>query len=1317
MYQKDVAIIGMSGMFADAANIDEFYRNLTDGNDSVRELTEERLRLTGLNLHQDYQKNGFLPRIDEFDYSFFQLSKSEAENMDPHQRLLLQLVCHAIEHAGYSLRELKGSNTAVILGAPGAPKPTYFQKIKNFDPTVLSGNLYSVLAGRISHAFDLRGPAMIMDTACSSSLLAIHEACQKVRLGEVDYAITGAVSLFLGFPPRFPGEQAVGIESPDGKCKAFDGEADGIVGGEGGGIVILKALEKAINDKDNILAVIKGGAVNQDGARSTSITAPSPSAQTEVLVRAWKQSDIDPATISYIEAHGTGTKLGDPIEIKGLTDAFAQFTDERGICAIGSLKTNIGHLACAAGIASLMKVVLQLQNRKLFPSLHFHTSNPFIDFARSAVYVNNRLQDWEPRSGKRRAGISSFGLSGTNVHLVVEEAPAMTRSETNADIEHEDFLFTVSAKTPTALSQRAQDLLAVLEKGQDEAELANISYVLNQGRDDYAYRFACVANNRDDLKKSIRDASKSFPTSSAIRPDAQVVLVFSHESEYNPDQMSRLCERYPIVRKAWTTCMEVWKDAPLNDAVRRFMLQYALYQQWKAYGIRAVKMLGSGVGHLVSNVVAGKLSLEAGLKQASGLTAVKLPDESKLLAFIQQTNPNGRLLFVEMGNLGNVSSLLSRIVSDRERTVVCSVLQREDAASLNPLLAWLYNNGITIDWTQYYSGVRYARIVLPTYPFENVRCWTEEVTDGSEAAIETLPTRSSAEKVERIPTESPSYVVEANATPEERRLAVFWCEVLKLDHISAEADFFELGGNSLNGLRVINRIKKEFGVDMDFSDVYNFPTIRQLADFLQSLMSQRSEEADSAEVKQDVALVPTSAEPILSCAQQSLWFLDQFEEGDSVYNVPFALRMNGALQVDVLRNVLDEIVNRHAALRSYFPEKAGEPSVAIRSRLDNYYTFVDFSNADASLKETELRAYLNQNAQARFDLETGPIMRAILIRLDHREHVLFVVMHHIVSDGWSLQIFGRELITLYNAFSTKQPSPLAELPVQYNDYAHWQRQMLQGERLEQLTAYWITKLHGAAYELNLPLDRTRPVVQTFEGHSYHFSLSSVVTQRLREVARTEEATLYMFLLAAWKTLLYRISGQEDIVIGSPIAGRNLETENVIGLFINTLVIRSDLSGNPTFSGLIQQVKESVMEAFSYQELPFHKLIELLKVPRTSNWNPLVQVLFDYHNHKTLSSGIEIPNMRIESVPVETERSKFDLCLTMAEGDDTILGLLEYNSTIFTASTIERLMSMYFRLIDCVLSDPQLALLDIELDDMQRVTSPVSASESDTFSFE
>ncbi len=501
---KDIAVIGVSAKFPMADSIDGLWYNLINGIDCIRHIPDGRRKdiedyycFTGREISESaFEKAGYLDHIHNFDHAFFGLSPKEASLMDPNQRLFLETSWKAVEDAGYGGGKLAGSRTGVYVGFSGENE--YKKLIGDVEPEMLSmavpGNLAPIVASRISYLMDLRGPSMVINTVCSSSLVAVHLACRAIRNGECDLAIAGGSQIYV-LPVR---DVKIGVESSDNKTKTFDDSSDGTAGGEGVAAVLLKPLSKALKDRDHIYAVIKGSAVNQDG-NSIGISAPNPAAQEDVIIRAWKDAGIDPETITYIEAHGTGTKLGDPIEIEGIQRAFGRYTDKKQFCAVGSVKTNIGHLDASSGIAGFIKAALALKNKTIPPSLHFSRPNRKIRFHKSPVYVVNRPQEWRSEGTALRCGVSSFGFSGTNCHIVLEEAPAVyKKGEELMELK----MLTLSAKSGESLGRLVEEYIEQQDKVIAEG-LDNVCFTANTGRGHYGFRLAMILTTDQDFREKL----------------------------------------------------------------------------------------------------------------------------------------------------------------------------------------------------------------------------------------------------------------------------------------------------------------------------------------------------------------------------------------------------------------------------------------------------------------------------------------------------------------------------------------------------------------------------------------------------------------------------------------------------------------------------------------------------------------------------------------------------------------------------------------------------------------------------------------------
>ncbi|MHA1661068.1 MAG: SDR family NAD(P)-dependent oxidoreductase [Promethearchaeota archaeon] len=510
---NDIAIIGMSAKTSLSENIYEFWENIRAGRDCIREIPEKRKKdienyLKYKEKKADYLHTSYLEEIDKFDYEYFGFSPIDARLMNPKHRLFLECAVKTIEDAGQG-GVIKGSKTGVYIGfAPR--KNTYMELVSAEDKSLLSRafphNIPAFIPSRISYFFNLKGPSILIDTACSSSLVGIHLACEAIRNNTCDQAIVGSVRFeVLPLVNMYPD---LGMNSKGNKVRSFDEDSDGTVWGEGVATVFLKPLNKAIKDRDNIYAVIKGSAINQDG-KSSDLTAPSAKAQSEVISEAWQKAQIDPTAISYIEAHGTGTKLGDPIEVDGINKAFGMYTNKKQFCAIGSVKSNIGHTAEAAGIFGLVKAALALRNKEIPPTIHFKEPNHAIDWENSSVYVVDKLTKWKTdKSVPRRCGVNSFGLSGTNCHVVLEEFLSKNNNQFSSKKINRNYsngvddvckVFTLSAKNKYSLMELVERYKRFLKSYVNKVNFSDLCYTLNLGKEHFNYRLAIIAKDIDDV--------------------------------------------------------------------------------------------------------------------------------------------------------------------------------------------------------------------------------------------------------------------------------------------------------------------------------------------------------------------------------------------------------------------------------------------------------------------------------------------------------------------------------------------------------------------------------------------------------------------------------------------------------------------------------------------------------------------------------------------------------------------------------------------------------------------------------------------------
>ncbi|HEY0174538.1 MAG TPA: amino acid adenylation domain-containing protein [Pyrinomonadaceae bacterium] len=517
----------------------------------------------------------------------------------------------------------------------------------------------------------------------------------------------------------------------------------------------------------------------------------------------------------------------------------------------------------------------------------------------------------------------------------------------------------------------------------------------------------------------------------------------------------------------------------------------------------------------------------------------------------------------------------------------------------------------------------------------------------------------------------------------EEAVSGLWADVLGAERVSVEADFFELGGHSLLAAQLVSRVRKVFDVELSLKSFFLSPTVAGMARAIEQ--ASRGGD-DAAPVPPPLVPVARDAALPLSFAQQRLWIVTQLEPESAAYHIPSAVRMTGALDVPALARALDALAERHESLRTVF-ESAGEwPSQVVLPARGVALARADLSGLAEAEREAMVGRMSEEEARRPFDMRRGPLWRVSLLRLGDEEHVLLLVMHHIITDGWSLNILIDELSTLYRAFAEGRPSPLAELPVQYADFAAWQRRWLSGEVMERLVEYWRRRLAGAPPVLELPADRPRPPAQSFRGASHAFTIPDDLARELRGLSRREGATLFMTLLAAFQTLLYRYTGQTDVVVGADMNGRGRpETERLIGFFIDMLVLRNDLSGNPPFAELLARVRQTSLGAYAHMDVPFDKLVEELQPRRSLAHTPIFQVVFNFEN--SAQRPPDLPGLRLERQRFELREIKFDLSLFVFDRRDSLEGMWTYSTDLFDAARVERMHRHFEGLLRAVVENP------------------------------
>jgi acyl transferase domain-containing protein len=1566
----EVAVTGLTGRFPKSDTVESFWADLCDGVECISFFTDDELEEAGLSADV-YEQSAYVPAravLDEstyrrFDADFFGISPREAEIIDPQQRLFLECAWEALERAACvpdrvdrRIGVFASTDRSSYAWNNLASNPEAVEVMGRYQTGI--GNLPDHLPTRVSYKLNLEGPSVNVQTACSSSLVAIHQACQSLLSGECDAAIAGGSSVAV---PHRRGHfyQPDGILSEDGHCRPFDAAATGTTGGCGVGAVVLRRLADAEADGSPIHAVIRGTAVNNDGARKVGYTAPSVQGQAEVIEAAHTVAGVDPRTVTFVETHGTGTELGDPIEVEALTQAFRQGTDDDQFCALGAVKSNVGHLDSAAGVTGFIKTVLALKHGQIPPTLHFEEANPEIPFSDTPFFVNDELSPWSPSAPGsstgdpddrmlRRAGVSSFGIGGTNAHAVLEEPPERPPPTSSP---RPYAVLPLSAKTSSALDASMARIAASLGDEEDPASersdadhLADVAYTLQVGRRDFWHRATVVASSVDDARQRLEDGRVSRGRARDSEPE--VVFQFSGQGSQYAGMTSDLYDHEPVFRDVVNACARqflphlgfdlrsvLYPDSGAKvDANERltqtsvtqpalFTVELALARLWEDLGVTPDALIGHSIGELVAAHVAEVFSLDDACRLVAergrlmqempegSMLAVPAPEDEvrplldaqcsvaavntpsscvvsgpdsaidrlaetlqdhgrsttrlrtshafhspmmqamvepfrRSVESAQRQAPTTPLVSCVSGNwmseteatdpaywarhvrqaVRYADGMATLLKSDNRVLLECgpgrtlttlakrhpgwtgdhvavsstrrspdtalndgssghdSSIPEDDERFLLDTLGTLWTEGVDVPWTEAFERTCSRLVVLPTYPYERREYWIEPASAPNGSAPDTsAPNGSSAASAPAgngISTSADANASDTDSYPEsapspdyerpdldtdyeppasdvEETVATIWEEILGVAPVGRTDEFFALGGDSLIATRISSHLRETFDVDVSSDVLYEGATVASLAEHVAEKRSA-AEDADSkvitpeekgpedrnsgeqdsgensgrqgdrtgARLDLDPSVEPVSHDqPLpLSFSQERLWSIEQMHPGTSAYNMPFAVRLDGPLDLDVLRACFRQIIRRHAVLRTTFETIDFEPRQIIHPDPRLALTVTDLQDLDDESREKEVDRLRRRQTTRPFDLESGPLLRVAVLRRGPRDHVVLLTMHHIVTDGWSTGILMQELKALYSAYAAGEPSPLEPLSIQYADYAVWQRRHLDEATLENALDAVRRRLDGAPEVCTLPPDRSRPEQLTFRGSSVPVRIDAVTASRLSDLANQHDATLFMALLSAYSVVVGDAVATSDVVLGTDVAGRTTAaTENLIGFFVNQLPLRVDLSEPGTFVDLLRAARDSTREAYAQQEVPFERIVDAVQDDRDPAYHPIFQMKILLRNQpreplvlKDSASGREgespkgeeagTPDdagtppdeaLRLDFIEREVQRSIVDVQFALHQtADGGLAGEAEYNTDLYRAATIEGLVERFQDLVAYVADRPETDVDDL-----------------------
>lgn len=1426
--RRDIAVIGLSVHVPGAGSISEFWDNLKSERECIHFYSDDELERLGISpdaiSSPNYVKaKGRIDGIDYFDPHFFEYTPGEVQMMSPQLRLLYQGAWRALEDAGY----YPGSDTSrigIFLG--GSDDFEWYKRVlfggsdfsDKYQAFTLSTNHF--LATRIAYKLDTKGPAFSALTGCSTTLVTPHISCQSLILGECDMAVAGGITVELPNEGGYFYEEGM-MFSPDGHCRPFDAKAEGTVFSNGMGLVVLKRLEDALRDGDNIYAVIKGSAINNDGKQKVGFVAPSVDGQVDVIRQAYRTAGIDPETVSYVEAHGTGTSLGDPIEVNSLTNAFA--SDRKQFCVLGSLKGNIGHADTAAGIAGLIKVALSLKHKYIPGTVNYDQPNPKIDFENTPFIVKPHGCEWKgvnTAGGLLRAGINSFGVGGTNAHMILEEAP-LTEESSPAERTN---LLVFSAKSTNALSETSEGVVRHLLQN-PQINLSDAAWTLRIGRKPFKYRKSLVINEKflEDPEKMLEELNRA-PVHEVKSDKRNVYFMFSGQgSQYqgmgrglylsgNESRLSEIFKRH--IEKVFDMLdeeergefLEIMYGSENPQKINQteytqfaiFATGYALAKTMMELGIKPAGMIGHSIGEVTAAAVAGVFELKDAVRivryrgsimqrQQPGTMLAVMADasaiekelnadvwlalenttnncvvagsEEAIIRFEEKLNKLGlktarvrtshafhtpmmeeaarqfhdKLTEYRMNepNIPVISNLSGTWIGENEMTrprywashiskavnfkkglaeilkdsdavfveagagnTLCSFARQHEAKTaghrfinlirhiredendveyIGKKLGQLWESGLSIDWHALKGESLRKRVSLPAYVFDRVHF---PIDTGLVLCPEAAAPKYQASYGHSLPEAAiPAELGDINEL--ENTVIEAYKTVFGFDTIEGGQDFFDLGGDSLKAVSLSSVLKRMLGVKVEIRDIFKQTTPNSLAGFILK---------NNAGFEISVAIKPAEKADHypLSSSQKRMYTFYLMDKNTLVYNLPSATLIEGDWKKDRMESAVRKLIERHEALRTSFNIVDGQ----LVQKL-NEVTELPIAYSERRYECDEDLHGISKDFIKPFDLSQAPLFRMELVKTGENRQLLLFDIHHIIADGTAVEILSRDFNSLY--FGELEP-----LEIHYKDYAIWQNSFLKSEAMKKQQEFWLEHLKGELPVLELPTDFERPHISDFAGGRLGFSIERELAEKITGLSRRHGATNFMTMLSAWYILLARYSGQEEIIVGTPVSGRTRdEIRETVGMFVNMLAIKNYPEPDRRYGEFLAEVKESTIEALKNQDYQFDALVEHLNAKRELNRNAVFDVSFDYHNMELYD--LEIEGFRFTPCQMHIESASLDLLLTCNE--DKGRGLecfIDYSSGLFKKETIERMAGHYKKILYAITENQDVELGKIDI---------------------
>lgn len=1258
MQYKSAAIIGMSCNIANIGGYEELWEKLVSGEDIIRDFPESRKSelksVLGGNLKYSFVPGAYMDRITYFEPEYFSISSEESRYIDPQQRILLELVEGAFQDAGYNVETLDDRNVGVYIGNS---TNQYKMLFSGSNPLELVNSLEGVNAARVAYTFDLHGPTYTLDTACSSTLVALNQAVRDLSCDCVKNAIVGGVQLSI--LPNKSNDNAESLSSVVNSktcaTKAFDRFADGFMSGEGGVVLLLKNLEDAIKDKDNIYAIIRGCAINSNGRRSNGIAAPSDLAQTAVIKEAIGVAGIDAQSISFIETHGTGTVMGDPIELSGISDAFSSYGVLPQTIGIGSVKTNIGHTGSVSGLAGVVKVILMMKHKQLIPTLHFDEPNYFCDIEKSPVYINVDNCYWDAEI--RRAGVSSFGLTGTNAHAILEE----TQERIDDMVSYnEKELIVISANSIKSLNSYLVKLRDYFLK-HNNLLIHDVAYTLNTGRRDLEYKFIVKAGSLQELLEKIDEAIKNENGFIKVDRNSEIkaALIIQNIADYecNEDSIE------PYERIMIEEYDKITDSTIISSKIKRYLLDILYYfKRLKEYSVPIKTVIGIQSGEILSDYIKGNISLETLIDKLSKYKEMekKLVNRERFENLFRKLVSNKYNVFAFVMPDRIFSDIINETLKNNDKVDNGYILYSYE--QLLSAIEKLISKGHRVAWKDQILDKNQKRIPLPTYQYDRRSLFVSSVNTNF------LP-----DYINKI--EESNKIINIETDNLSSKLFEMISDIATV-HIFKNNHIYEIGVNSLDIMQLIARIQKQYQVLVSISTFYEGYTIEEICNFIEGMILEKvlkvndREEIPKAEKKE---FYPMSSE------QRRLFIINELDNSNLAYNMPVAIEVTGGLDALKVQDVLRKLTNMHEVFRTSFHNEEGNLVQRISDDIVIDFEYKEIQNES----EFEIQKFMNDFIRP-FDLSKAPLLKVYVVKLSNKRNIIMFDMHHIISDGSSVKIFVNEFWMLYNNMQVSKPV------VQYKDYSEW----MLSRNLSNQRQYWLDVYRDEVPVLNLPTDFKRTQIQSFTGENIKGFINEDIKEGVLLLAKETSCTEYMILLSAFMILLGKYCRQEDIVVGTPISGRtHRDIENTMGMFTNTLALRGKPEGRKSYVEFLYEVKKDCLNAYENQEYPFDELVQELGLKREVLSNPLFNVMFVFQNIRN-NEHYNVPDNTFKSIEISKNTAQFDLNIEIYAQELGYRMNFTYSTELFRTESIVRMMEHYRILLKDIISGSKKNIEDI-----------------------